>query len=91
VLEIVSKSSIIKDTRELRLAYHRAKVSEFWLVDARGREIDFQILVRRAAKFVAVPARDGWRLSPTFGRRFRLVRSMNRQNRWSYRLDMILP
>jgi Uma2 family endonuclease len=88
VLEIVSKSSVIKDTVELRLAYHRAEIPEFWLVDARGSEIAFQVLVRRRTKYVPVPARDGWHYSPVFGRSFRLVRRVNRQNRWTYKLEM---
>jgi len=88
VLEIVSKSSIIKDTVELRLAYHRAEIPEFWLVDARGPEIDFQVLLRRRTKYVPAPSRGGWHHSPTFGRSFRLVRRANRQNRWNYKLEM---
>jgi Uma2 family endonuclease len=87
VLEIVSRSSVIKDTVELPRAYHRAQISEFWLVDARGPHLEFQVLLRRRSKYVAAPARGGWYHSPTFGRSFRLLRRRNRQNRWSYKLE----
>jgi Uma2 family endonuclease len=43
VLEIVSDSSVKKDTKKLRSAYARAGIGEYWLVDARGPEIHFQI------------------------------------------------
>src|SRR5262249_21776883 len=51
VLEVVSMWSMKKDTKELPVLYHRAGIPEFWLVDARGKDIDFQILVRRRSKF----------------------------------------
>src|SRR5262249_15185108 len=36
VLEIVSRWSVQKDTQLLRAAYHRARIPEYWLIDARG-------------------------------------------------------
>jgi Uma2 family endonuclease len=86
VLEIVSRWSVQKDTRKLRAAYHRAGIPEYWLIDARGEEIDFQILVRRKADYVAVAPQDGWYPSRVFGRRFRLERRRNRMGRWQYKL-----
>src|SRR5690606_19683273 len=48
VLEVVSRSSVQKDTRLLREAYHAAGIPEYWLIDARyENEIDFQVLRRR--------------------------------------------
>lgn len=88
VLEIVSQFSVEKDTVELPVLYHRAGIGEFWLVDARGTEIDFQILVRRRSKYVAVKPEGGWHYSPLFGRRFRLLRRPNRQGRWNYKLEI---
>src|SRR3990172_3727392 len=35
VVEIVSDSSVLKDTRRLPSLYYRAGVAEFWLIDAR--------------------------------------------------------
>jgi Uma2 family endonuclease len=37
VLEVISDSSVDKDTVKLREAYHRAGVREYWLIDARRR------------------------------------------------------
>jgi Uma2 family endonuclease len=88
VLEIVSDSSVDKDTRLLRTAYHRAGIPEYWLVDARGPEILFQILQRRKNAYTAVPKRDGWERSPIFGRDFRLVRETARLGLWEYTLQM---
>jgi Uma2 family endonuclease len=88
VLEVVSTSSVEKDTVELPVLYHRAGIPEFWLVDARGEEIDFRILVRRPRKYEVSAVRDGWVFSPVFDRWFRLVRRPNRAGRWNYRLEI---
>lgn len=72
VLEVVSPSSIRKDTRKLRRAYHRAGVREYWLIDALGEKIDFQLLSYQTGGYEPVRPREGWRCSPVFGRRFRL-------------------
>jgi Uma2 family endonuclease len=52
----------------------RAGVPEYWLIDARGDEIDFPVLHRRKTGYAAVPQRDGWQKSKVFGRWFRLTR-----------------
>src|SRR5262249_21152800 len=87
VLEVVSNWSVEKDTVELPVTYHRAGIGEYWLVDARGAEIDFQILVRRRTRYAQGPVKAGWHYSPLFDRWFRLVRSANRQGRWRYKLE----
>ena len=86
VTEVVSDSSVGKDTRDLRIRYRRAGVPEYWLIDARGADIDFQMLVLRGNRYVAVRPRDGWYASPVFGRAFRLERWRNRAGRWQYKL-----
>ncbi|MBX6314602.1 MAG: Uma2 family endonuclease [Isosphaeraceae bacterium] len=88
VLEVVSRSSVAKDTEGLRAAYHRAGVPEYWLIDARHEAIDFQILRHRRDRYVAAAAGGGWRRSAVFGRRFHLERRRNRVRRWSYSLDL---
>ena len=50
VVEIVSDSSVIKDEKKLRAAYHAAGIPEYWLIDARGEAISFQILSQRRSK-----------------------------------------
>jgi|SRR5208283_3908019 len=86
VLEVVSQSSVQKDTRELRKMYHRAGVAEYWLIDARGPVISFQVLINRRTGYVSSPSRSGWHRSPLFGMRFRLERRQNRLGRWQYKL-----
>jgi len=88
VLEIVSDSTEDRDTRLLRRAYHQAGIPEYWLIDARGKEIVFQILCWRKSGYAQVPVRDGWRMSRVFGRQFRLTRKRDRMNLWDYRLEM---
>lgn len=84
VLEIVSDSSVVKDTIDLRDAYHRAGIGEYWLIDARGEEIVFQILHWRKAGYVAAPRKDGWQRSRAFGHSFKITRSTNRRGSWRY-------
>lgn len=88
VLEIVSDSSVGKDNRRLRQRYHRASVSEYWLIDARGEDIVFHILIRGETDYEDAPGKGGWQSSKVFGRRFRLVRRRGRLNHWEYTLQM---
>jgi Uma2 family endonuclease len=44
ILEVVSDSSEKKDNQTLREAYWEAGIPEYWLVDARGEEIELDIL-----------------------------------------------
>jgi Uma2 family endonuclease len=87
VLEIVSDSSVKKDTKKLRSAYHRARIFEYWLVDTRGSDIDFQILQWRKKGYLASPSRGGWQSSRLFQSEFRLVREMARLGLWEYTLE----
>jgi hypothetical protein len=87
-LEIVSDSSVRKDTRQLREAYHRAGIPEYWLIDARGEAIDFQILLYQPDGYVPAARRGGWQRSQVFGRRFRLERRRGRLDLWHYTLQV---
>ncbi len=87
VVEIVSNSSVVKDMRELRNAYHLARIPEYWLIDVRGKEIEFQILLWRKSGYIASPVRDGWQHSRTFARKFRLTRKQDRAQVWKYSLE----
>lgn len=86
VLEVVSRWSVRKDTRELRELYHRAGIAEYWLIDARDEEIDFQILKREAQGYVENPRDGDWRPSTVFGRSFHLARSIDQAGVWDYEL-----
>jgi Uma2 family endonuclease len=88
VMEIVSNSSVRKDTRRLRELYHRAGIPEYWLIDARGDTINFQILLREEDDYVPSGTRAGWQRSRLFGRRFRLVRERGRLDLWEYTLQV---
>jgi len=88
VLEVVSRSTVQKDTVSLRESYHRAGIPEYWLIDAQYAEVSFRILRRRRDRYVAVAPRDGWHRSPIFGRSFRLDRRKNRMGRWTYSLEI---
>ena len=52
VMEVVSDSSEKKDNQTVFEAYFKAGVSEYWLVDARGDTLEFQIHKRGAAGFL---------------------------------------
>lgn len=88
VMEIVSNSSVRKDTEQLLEAYYRAGISEYWLVDARGEELMFRILHWRKTGYAAAPQRAGWQRSRVFGRAFRLERKRNDLGFWEYTLQM---
>jgi len=88
VLEIVSKSSVRKDTQQLRQANHKAGIPEYWIVDARGDELNFQILHGRKNGYVAAPSKAGWQRSRVFDRWFRLTRTRDDMGYWEYDLAM---
>ncbi len=88
VVEIVSDSSVSKDKRRPRRTYWQAGIPEYWIVDARGpARVRFEILTRGETGYEPVtPDDEGFRLSPTFGRRFRIARRTNPVGRYDYRL-----
>ena len=88
ILEIISDSSVTKDTQLLRQAYHQAGVREYWLIDARGADLVFQILHWRKTGYVAASPRKGWLRSRVFGRRFQLTRQKDRRGAWKYLLSV---
>jgi Uma2 family endonuclease len=87
VMEIISNTSVRKDTRRLREAYHRAGVREYWLIDARGEQIRFDILRHTPEGYVTAPGRGGWQRSAIFGRQFRLQRRQGRLGLFRYTLE----
>ena len=70
VLEVVSPSSVQKDTEVLRDVYWELGVEEYWLVDARGQRLDFDILRRGAKGYASVRKPGGWLRSSVFGASF---------------------
>jgi Uma2 family endonuclease len=88
VLEIVSKTSVRKDTKLLREGYFRAGINEYWLVDALGDQISFQILVPDGTAYVVAEPVDGWLFSPTFRCSFRLIREKDDDGIFLYTLHV---
>jgi len=88
VVEIVSNSSVNKDTKLLPRLYARAGIPELWLADARGRDLRFQIHTLRDGAYVpGEPDADGWMHSPRLGVAFRLLRQTSPFTGWEYTLE----
>ncbi len=77
VLEIISASSVRKDSIQLPRAYYLAGIPEYWLVDARGEAIHFEILRPTDSGYQRVANDDGWQASSVFNRMFRLERQQD--------------
>jgi len=87
IVEIVSDSSVKKDTQRLPDAYYLAGVREFWLIDARGQELFFRIHHRGSRSFDTVPVQaDGFQRSDVLDRSYRLDRDRHKRGHWVYRL-----
>lgn len=77
VLEVVSRSSVQKDTVILRQAYWQAGIREYWLVDARRDPLSFDILRHAPKGYRSTPKKEGWMRSTVFGKSFRLTSRVN--------------
>jgi Uma2 family endonuclease len=88
VLEVVSSTSVRKDTEMLRDLYWRAGISEYWLVDARQSPLRFDILRSTARRYVATRRQGGWLKSAVFGRSFQLTQQTDRLGHPQYHLAM---
>ncbi len=88
IMEIVSKSSVTKDTKKLRKRYHRAGIGEYWLIDARHEQVDFQILMNGDDDYEPAERDGEWQVSKAFGKKFRLRRIKDELGEIDYQLDM---
>ena len=76
VIEIISRSSEVKDTEWVMAAYFDAGIAEYWLIDAREEDdIRFDIYKRGKKAFTANRKVDGWVKSGVLGKSFRLTQS----------------
>jgi Uma2 family endonuclease len=76
VLEVVSPSTVRKDTVELLELYYLAGIAEYWLVDARNDPLRFDVFRRGASAFEkTASSEDSWVHSDVFARSFRLIKS----------------
>jgi Uma2 family endonuclease len=87
VVEIVSDSSVMKDTQRLPVAYFAAGVREFWLADARGDELLFRIHHRGKTEFVPIDVdANGFQHSEVMSSNYQLTRTWNQRGRWEFDL-----
>jgi Uma2 family endonuclease len=87
IVEIVSDSSVKKDTRRLPPAYFEAGVREFWLIDARGKELLFQIQRRGVTSFMSTERdAEGFQRSDVLDASYSLERDRHQRGHWVYRL-----
>jgi Uma2 family endonuclease len=87
-LEIVSESSVKKDVDTLFDLYWKADVQEYWLIDARGERLSFDIYRHTAKGYVATRKVDGWLKSNVFGKSFRLRRRKGADGNPQYTLQV---
>lgn len=86
VLEVVSKSSMHKDTVLLRDLYWQAGIREYWLVDVRGDRLSFEILRHTAKGYTSTRSQNGWIKSNVFGKSFQLTRTIDAEDHPEYTL-----
>ena len=91
VVEILSDSSMHKDTERLPRLYALAGVRELWLVDARDQQPHLAMLamytLESGAYREVAPDARGHLLSPLLGHTFRLLRQPARFSTWRYQLE----
>jgi Uma2 family endonuclease len=87
-LEVVSDSSVHKDTVELFRLYWEAGIQEYWLVDARREPLRFDIFRHTAKGYVATRKQGGWLKSAVFGKSFRLTQDSDELGHPSYTLEI---
>ncbi|REJ95492.1 MAG: Uma2 family endonuclease [Planctomycetota bacterium] len=88
VLEVVSNSSVQKDTVRLLDDYHKAGVPEYWLVDARAEDqLSFAIWTWHENGFEQSPTdQDGYQRSEVLNASYRFERTRRPDGRWTYDL-----
>lgn len=72
-LEVISKTSVQKDTVTLKNLYAKAGIAEYWLVDSTSETPELIIMRLVAGKYIVARKHDGWVKSKVFGRSFRLT------------------
>jgi Uma2 family endonuclease len=73
VLEVVSPSSVQKDTVVLPELYAAAGIAEYWLVNPLAGQLEFDILRLAARRYAPTKKSGGWLKSTVFGTSFRLI------------------
>ncbi len=89
VVEILSDSSVGKDTERLPPRYATAGVGELWLIDARTPKLRFDVKILEGDAYRDVePDAEGWVRSSLLEARVRLSRRAMSNAGWLYELDV---
>ncbi|MBL8798689.1 MAG: Uma2 family endonuclease [Planctomycetia bacterium] len=88
VLEVISPSTIEKDTVVLRKLYALAGITEYWLVNPWAARLEFDILRLGSRGYTATRKQGGWLKSAVFGKSFRLVQQTDELGYAEYSLEM---
>lgn len=88
VLEVVSPSSVEKDTKVLRQAYADASIREYWLVDARRESLQFDLLRLNGTGYRSARKRQGWLHSDVFDHWFCLTEQVGSDGFPEFTLSM---
>jgi Uma2 family endonuclease len=92
IVEIISDSSTNKDKKRLPPAYYAAGVRELWLIDARNKDLYFQIFHRGPSAFAPAPADPhGFQTSQVLKASYHLERTRHRRGHWVYRPSQTTP
>lgn len=87
VVEIVSDSSVKKDSQRLLAAYYQAGVEEYWLVDARKEPLLFRIQRRGSSCYEpVVPDAEGYQRSAVLNCGYQLRRRQTAPGRVAFDL-----
>lgn len=89
VLEVVSDTSVQKDTVSLRDLYWQAGITEYWLIDVRAARLSFDLLKHGSKGYTATRRQaGGWLKSTVFNRSFLLTQQTDPLGDPLYLLDV---
>ena len=88
VLEVVNDRFVQRDKEVLREAYWEAGIPEYWLVDARGEEVEFDLLQHGPKGYKAARKSAGWVKSAVFGKSFKLTRGADPNGNPEFTLEV---
>ncbi len=88
VLEVVSPSSVEKDTEVLRDLYWQAGIPEYWLADPRGKRCELTILRHGPKGYTVTRKQGGWLRSGVFGKSVRLTEERDALGYSEYTLEL---
>jgi Uma2 family endonuclease len=88
VIEIVSKTTVRKDTVVLRDLYWKTGIPEYWLVDVRSGSNSFEILRHAPSGYVAAASVNGFVRSEVLNQSFQLVKSLDPLGDPQFRVEM---